>query len=109
MAGERDTLESLLKGIERARSGIVRKQRQADREDELRECLQQLEVKREAQLSSCQAFKSHVVAEISRLQGLKADVDRRAAALDEMYALAAEQLTQAYIEANAPQRDESRE
>ena len=71
-----------------------------DREVELRSCLQQIEVQRASQLAACHAFQAHVAAEIDRLHGMRADVQRRAAALDEMYSLAAEQLTKAFVEAS---------
>lgn len=77
------------------------------REIELRTCLQQIEVQRAAQLAACHAFQAHVTAEIDRLHGLKVDVQRRVAALDEMYSLAAAQLTHAFVAATASQAGEA--
>lgn len=76
----------------------------AQREGELRSCLQQIEAQRAAQVGACHAFQAHVTAEIDRLHGLKADVQRRLAAIEGMYSQAAEQLTQAFVEV----RDRSR-
>jgi hypothetical protein len=94
-------LTQMLEGIERARKGTAQTRRQLAREAELRVCLQQIEIQRASQIAACQAFAAHATAEIDRLQGLRADVQKRIVGLDEMYALAAEQLVNAYLQSSS--------
>jgi DNA anti-recombination protein RmuC len=97
MAPETDSsLDDLVRGLQRARGGSAQTQRQIQREDELRRCMQKIAVQRASQVSTCHAFQAHVTAEIDRLQGLH--VQRRVAALEEMYDTAAQQLLAAFVE-----------